>query len=386
MLHGTVIGIFAGKGEARHRHVGLRRNPFSPGEYLAVMEKTTFRKIWTASVIGGLAMSVTTLPLKADEKATPEPIRQAVQRSLELMQKSLAEYPRHVGCFSCHHQGVPVFALALARSHGYEVDEKVMRAAVRHTSADLRGEIDAYRAGKGQPGGVTRAGYALLTLQSCGAKRDEVTAAVTGFLVKVNTEQGYWRTSANRPPSEFSAFTDTFVAIRALKSFGEEAQSDAVKRRIERARQWLEQTPAKDTEDRVFRLWGLAEAGADAKTHRKAADELLAEQRGDGGWAQLPGVDGRSPGATSDAYATGSALTALCLAGSLSPDDLVFQRGIQFLLRTQQPDGSWHVVSRSKPFQPYFESGFPHGKDQFISMAASGWATAALVLAGRQTP
>jgi hypothetical protein len=71
------------------------------------------------------------------------------------------------------------------------------------------------------------------------------------------------------------------------------------------------------------------------------------------------------------------------LAGRLSKEDSNFQRGIQFLLRTQLPDGSWHVVSRSKPFQPYFESGFPHGMDQFISMAATGWAACALILSGR---
>jgi uncharacterized protein (TIGR03067 family) len=49
-------------------------------------------------------------------------------------------------------------------------------------------------------------------------------------------------------------------------------------------------------------------------------------------------------------------------------------------LKTQQEDGSWLVRSRSKPFQPYYESGFPHGKDQFISSAASAWATTALAL------
>jgi hypothetical protein len=54
---------------------------------------------------------------------------------------------------------------------------------------------------------------------------------------------------------------------------------------------------------------------------------------------------------------------------------------VDFLLKTQREDGSWLVRSRSKPFQTYFESGFPHGKDQFISMAATGWATAALSLA-----
>ncbi len=315
----------------------------------------------------------------------PQQVRRAVERSLSLMQKSLSEYPRHATCFSCHHQGVPMFTLALARSHGYAsaIDNNVVEAVVRHTSADLRSDLEAYRKGKGQPGGVTRAGYALLALQSGGASRDEVTAAVIGFLADRDKAQGFWHSSSNRPPSELSAFTDTFVAARALKAFGEDAQKDAVNQRVERARQWLEQTATKDTEDRVFRLMGLAEAGADSKIIGKASIELLAEQRSDGGWAQLPGTDTKEPGGGSDAYATGSALTALRMSGGLPPNDAAFQRGIAFLLRTQLPDGSWHVVSRSKPFQPYFESGFPHGKDQFISMAASGWATAALILDSR---
>ena len=58
----------------------------------------------------------------------------------------------------------------------------------------------------------------------------------------------------------------------------------------------------------------------------------------------------------------------------------VYQRGVKFLLGDQLEDGSWHVRSRSKPFQTYYESGFPHGKDQFISMHASSWATLALLL------
>ena len=53
---------------------------------------------------------------------------------------------------------------------------------------------------------------------------------------------------------------------------------------------------------------------------------------------------------------------------------------MRFLLASQLADGSWHVRSRSRPFQIYFESGFPHGKDQFISVAASGWAATALAL------
>src|SRR5207245_1709582 len=41
---------------------------------------------------------------------------------------------------------------------------------------------------------------------------------------------------------------------------------------------------------------------------------------------------------------------------------------------------SWYVKTRSKPFQLYFESGFPYEGDQWISISATSWATAALSL------
>jgi hypothetical protein len=101
---------------------------------------------------------------------------------------------------------------------------------------------------------------------------------------------------------------------------------------------------------------------------------LLKTQRPGGGWGQLDTLP-------EDAYATGTALVALHEAAGLATSDLRYRRGLAFLLAAQLPDGSWHVRSRSRPFQTYFESGFPHGKDQFISLAASSWATTALALA-----
>ena len=46
-------------------------------------------------------------------------------------------------------------------------------------------------------------------------------------------------------------------------------------------------------------------------------------------------------------------------------------------VRAQAADGSWYVRSRAPKFQPYFQSGFPHDHDQWISAAATSWATAA---------
>jgi hypothetical protein len=104
--------------------------------------------------------------------------------------------------------------------------------------------------------------------------------------------------------------------------------------------------------------------------------ELLAAQRSDGGWAQNRSL-------TSDAYATGEALWALREAGALKPADAAYRRGVEFLLVTQWPDGSWHVRSRAPKFQPYFESGFPFEHDQWVSAAATAWAVMALAPATR---
>ena len=93
-------------------------------------------------------------------------------------------------------------------------------------------------------------------------------------------------------------------------------------------------------------------------------------QKPDGGWNQLDQL-------ASDAYATGVALYALAQSG-MSPQDPVYRRGVDYLLSTQLSDGSWHVRSRAPKLQPYFQSGFPHDHDQWISSAATAFAAAAL--------
>jgi len=60
--------------------------------------------------------------------------------------------------------------------------------------------------------------------------------------------------------------------------------------------------------------------------------------------------------------------------------DPVYQKGVQWLLQNQLADGSWFVPTIAVPVQPHtFESGFPHGWNQFASEAGSSWATLALL-------
>jgi hypothetical protein len=344
--------------------------------------------------------------------ARPEEIRAAVARALPLLVRAGAvEYPRHRDCFSCHNQAMPAVALDLARRHGFPVEAETLRAIAEHTEADLATALEDYRKGKGQPGSVIRAGYALWTLDAAGWTPDETTAAVVHYLAAVLGRRDHWLAGSRRPPSESSDFTATALALRGLRAFGVSANSAAkpgnqqplgepsaidAPRRVAIV-QWLRQTQPRETEDRVFRLWALKLADGAPSDLEPAVADLLRLQRPDGGWSQLDGAyeppktnDAKGAAApersaalahSSDAYATGSVLAALHLAGGVHTELSAYRRGLSFLVRSQREDGSWLVKSRSHPFQTYFESGFPHGPDQFISAAGSAWAVAALTLA-----
>jgi hypothetical protein len=157
--------------------------------------------------------------------------------------------------------------------------------------------------------------------------------------------------------------------LRALQLYGENPEAEVL-----RAQAWLLRSAPETTEDRVMQVLGLAWANAAPIEIRERAQGLLAEQRPDGGWGQLQNLE-------TDAYATGQALVALQRGARMPASDAAIQRGIAFLLRTQSTDGSWLVRTRSFPFQPYKESGFPYGKDQWISAAGTSWAAMALSLA-----
>lgn len=116
---------------------------------------------------------------------------------------------------------------------------------------------------------------------------------------------------------------------------------------------------------------GLHHLGGDAKLKNGVQSSIFAAQRDDGGWAEN---DDRP----SDTYSTGQTLFMLCKTGT-APDHPAIVRARDYLLKTQHADGSWLAESHVKfTAQPYFENGDPHGKHQFLSTAATAWATAGL--------
>ncbi|WP_439624462.1 hypothetical protein [Gemmata sp.] len=301
----------------------------------------------------------------------PSPSQAAVAAALPKLVAGMRGHAEQKTCFACHNQAYPLLALSAARAAGHEVPREFLKAQGEHIAGFLAANKDRFRDGRGTGGAAATASFALLALDLAGYEPDDATAAAAEYLAKFPGDRDHWRTTSNRPPTEASDFTITYASMRALRRYGAAADRDLVTRRRDAAREWLVKTPARDTEDRVFRLLGLKEAGAPEKEVAAAAFDLVKAQHPSGGWAQL---DGGEP----DAYATGEALFALHHAGGMRSGAPAYREGAAFLLKTQQADGTWRVKTRSKPFQPYYESGFPYEKDQFISIAATGWAAAAL--------
>jgi N-acyl-D-amino-acid deacylase len=299
-------------------------------------------------------------------------IRPAVEKAIALLQKSGKQFQEGSGCSSCHHQFVPQMAMGFARKRGFTVDEVNAKEQLERAAGMFRNaKLIMLNEPEHLPDPTISVTYGLLGLAAENYPADDVTDAAIHLISQHQNPDGSFRVFPMRPPIESSQFSATALSIRAFQVYGNGKKNH---KQIAQAREWLLTARPQTNEDAVMQLLGIGWSHADAGAIQKAAKGLIAKQRPDGGWAQLPSLE-------SDAYATGQALFALRNAGKMDPSDPVYQRGIDYLLRTQLADGSWHVRSRSFPIQKYRESGFPHGKDQWISASGTGWAAIALSLA-----
>ena len=331
----------------------LKAHSVLAASYLIVAVSTTTaeEKRPASPTLGQAAISTT----------SNQGVREAATRAVRLIDRTSANFLTTHTCFTCHTQTLSAMVLSDARKVGIEIDEANFKRQYERAIEDLSGtRVDAK-------------GYALWALDIGQHERDDKTGAMVEYILNYQKDLGTWKITVFRPPAEASNFTTTYVALRGLNRYGTAKQREAISRRATAVAQWLESANAADTEDQVFRLRLAHELKLPSDTVGRFVQKLLSEQDVDGGWVQERGMK-------PDAYATSSVLVALHEAGGLSSQHPAWRLGLGHLLRTQKPDGSWHVESRAKPLQEYFESGFPHGKDQFISAFATGWATEAMLL------
>jgi hypothetical protein len=302
--------------------------------------------------------------------------RMSVDRGVTLLLKSSQGILEGRRCFTCHNNALPAEAAALARRKGIAIREDLARKNVGDILAVFQRAAAPMLQSQPTniPGAIAlTAGYGLAALAAERHSADKTTAAISHWILATQMSDGSWLgNGVNRPPIESSTMSHTVFAVRGLMLYPPPGDRRRVNQALSRTRDWLVSAEAPTAEDRAMRLMGLAWTKASPPAMKTGIQEIVRRQSASGGWSQLPQLE-------PDAYATGQSLIALHEAG-MAVTDGVYQKGIKFLLRTQYADGSWLVRTRAFPVQPYFESGFPFGRHQWISAAGTAWAVQAIAL------
>jgi len=390
-------------------HTGQLRSP-SVASVIAITIAITFAP-------PGISQAWGQTTGRDSQSAVPES-RDRIARSLKSLERAARNYPRHRDCFACHHQTFPLLVQVEGRRLGIESDEPTRLGVAKFTRDWFSRRERDLRAGQAIDGRAITVAYGLWTLELAEVD-DPVVDAMADYLLKVQRADGAWEPEALRPPAEESKAFVTALALRGLRwsadrdrpiivprqSFQKDAGRDPRRNSQPDPRQNSQPLGERDAAlvraaDRGFAwLATHATAAIEGESIDDMAGQLLAYvwrpdrfpparaavrgerihewqgrltrlQRSDGGWGQRRGME-------SDPYATGLALWTLAESG-VERKSPALQRGAEFLRSRQAADGSWHTRSRCEPFQPYFDNGDPYGRDQFLSLMATGWSAAAL--------
>lgn len=302
-------------------------------------------------------------------------ISDTIARGIAATQRAAARYPEYRECFSCHHQTLPMLAQRAAQLRSVSIDQEQFAAQLKFTEKSFSKRVERLREGTGIGGEAMTVVYALWAFAVADSPANETSTAMVDYLLKSKLPAGDWVGQSVRPPLEESRAMCTTLAIYGLQRYKTDEHAERATSAIEKAKALLAACDLVSQEDANAKLWGLHLLGAADTEIAAARAEVLKRQRDDGGWSQLAEM-------ASDAYATGQALWILHTTG-LPSTEATYLRGVQWLVKHQRPDGNWHVVTRSKPIQTYYDSDDedPLGKDQFISVPATSWAVAALCAA-----
>ncbi len=333
-----------------------------------------------------LAVLLIALAFRASAAETPPGTEDAVRRGLALVVRAAGNWQKNKTCFSCHHQTLPMLAMTESARAGLPPDPAWLQSQAKTTHRYFEQRIGEMDEGEHVPGGAATTGFGFWALSLGEHPADKTTTAMVAYLLQIQgvarlsdrkpdrppkPEDGRWQASCRRAPMQASFIGDTVLVLIGLEKYATPEQRPRVAKAREAAEKWLAQTPLRDQQDRLWRLWGLHHLGGDDALRQRTRESILAAQRDDGGWAE----DKDRP---SDAYSTGQTLFMLCQTGT-ARDHAAVLRARDYLLRTQLADGSWLTESHVKnKAQPYFENGDPHGEHQFLSTAATAWSVAAL--------
>jgi hypothetical protein len=342
-------------------------------ETAAVPESLVARSPPRCLAMFAMIVTVASMSLNAvappETSATTAQVRQAVEKSLPLLEKDGLEWETKK-CVSCHHGPWMMWSGYEAKKRGFRVNDKSLERVranalktyskhptLRPTSRDVLNDL------------AINVTYLIFGMGAAG-EPDAETAKffdkAAAHLLKQQKDDGSWHVVITKAPDGLMApllDRDDVTTAWALLALNHRKPADVPKEDLERSQKkglkfLSDNPPGEYLQSLVVRILLYQRLGKtdDVKARVK---QLLALQKPDGGWSQTKKLK-------SDALGTGQALVALTTAGLTATDPGV-AKARSYLIKTQKEDGSWFVLSRA------------YQKPEFSSYLGTAWATLGLV-------
>ena len=275
---------------------------------------------------------------KAVERVEQKAIRQAIQRSLQFIEKEGTKWIERRKCVSCHQIPAMLWSMNEAQRHGL-YSKKTELTKWNEWSLQWENWDQPTKSEK-EPVVARKNIETMTNLILAGSLSPEkpeekkLLKLYVQRIIKSQNANGSWKPNGQLPLQKRSKAESqqvtTLWAVLALEISDE--KSKAVTQSRDRALAWLSKAP-KGISTEWYVAWSLVQRQL-GKT--KEADRLLkalvSKQQKDGGWGWL--LNDKS-----DAFGTGMVLYALAQAG-WKPGHEVVRRAQRFLISTQEKDGS----------------------------------------------
>lgn len=272
--------------------------------------------------------------------------REAAQRGLEWLQQSALNWSTggRNECFGCHIHAQALMGQAVALEQGYRVSMPAMQAL-----ADFMRKKQTPEGTLGSNHVWTSAVFAAMgfahAAEASGRTNDPELFKAVDYVLKIQAKDGGIPVEMSDPPVVQGAFMMTGNALVAFKWAAAHSRDPKYRQAAERAYAWIVANEPATTQDLVFKIVAVNHYGTQAQKSAAwpLAEALAAQQTADGGWKEIPAMQG------SNAFATGQVLYALKQAG-VSVRSEMFRRGVDYLLKTQVREpttahGSWKAIN-----------------------------------------
>jgi hypothetical protein len=285
-------------------------------------------------------------------------------RALAYLAREVPRWSAEHKCYSCHNNGDGARALYTAARFGKQVPQ----AALADTNRWLaRPDGWDHNGGEG-PLNDRKLARLQFTASLAAAveagliKEREPLAKAAAAVAYAQEKDGSWLVVEDGTLGGATTHGNTLASALARRSLLR-ADAQRYAKAVERADAWFRKLEVKSVLDAAAVLLALGSAGdAAARAQRRRCLDLVRKgESKDGGWG---------PYVSSASEVFDTALVVLALASQPETEEItaMTRRGRAYLIRSQQPDGSWEETTR------------PGGRESYSQrLSTTGWATLALL-------